>query len=133
MSEDCMLHYLGGPTDGRLELMQGRLPTSIIMRNDTDGYYAVEYPVTGQQANGLDLTEDDAIARWHQRSDADDFTLGDTVIVEATGERATVFAPTARYNDDGTTEEGWTININGSKAMTFVKAEEIRVALPGEL
>ena len=130
---DIMMHYLGGPADGRLELMQGQLPTGIVMRTDTDGQYAVEYPVTGQQANDLDLTDEDAIARWHQRSSAYDFASGDTVIVIATDDRAIVFAPTTHYNGDGTTEKGWTINIVGSASMNFVKADEIRVARPDEL
>jgi hypothetical protein len=134
MSDDHMMHFLEGPADGRVELIHGsRLPAAIVMRTDTDGHYAVEYPVTGQQVDGLNLTDDDAIARWHQRSSAHDFTTGDTVIVKATGARATVFAPTTFYNADGTTEEGWSISIGSNPALTFVKAEEIQVALPEEL
>jgi hypothetical protein len=135
MGDDRMLHYLGGPADGRVEFIHGtRLPSAMVMRTDTDGLYVVEYPVTGQRVDDLDLTEDDAIVRWHQRSSAHDFATGDTVIVKATGERATVFDSTTFYKADGTTEEGWSIYIgSNANALTFVKAEEIRVALPKEL
>ena len=55
----------------------------------------MEYDVAGQQVDGLDLTDDDVIARWHQRSSAEDFMTGDKVVVKATGVRAMAFAPTS--------------------------------------
>jgi hypothetical protein len=62
------------------------------MSTDTDGYYAMDYQVAGQSIDDMELTEDDVIAQWHQRSSANDFMTGDTVIVKATGASATVFA-----------------------------------------
>ena len=100
------------------------------MSTDTDGYYGVEYNVAVQQADGLDLT-DDVIARWHQRSSAEDFVTGDTIVVKATGVRVIAFAPTTRVNANGETDEGWTIAIGSN--LTFVKAEEIRIARSEEL
>lgn len=127
-----MAHFLGGPADGYVQLMaENEHPFSISMNTDTDGYYGVEYDVAGQQVDGLDLTDDDVIARWHQRSSAEDFMTGDTVVVKATGVRAMAFAPTTRVNANGGTDEGWTIAIGSN--LTFVKAEEIRIARPEEL
>jgi hypothetical protein len=127
-----MAHFLGGPADGYVQLLaENEHPFSISMSTDTDGFYGVEYDVAGQQVDGLDLTGDDVIARWHQRSSAGDFMTGDTVVVKATGLHAMAFAPTTRVNDDGGTDEGWTIAIGSN--LTFVKAEEIRIARPEEL
>lgn len=127
-----MVHFVGGPADGYLQLMdENDRPFAASMSTDTDGYYAMEYQVTGQRVGDLDLTDDDVIARWHQRSSAEDFMTGDTVIVKATGARATAFAPTTYVNADGTTDEGWTIAIDAN--LTFVATDEIRIALPEEL
>lgn len=129
-----MVHYVGGPADGYVELMEEeRHPFVVSMSTDTDGYYGMEYQVAGQRigASHLELTSDDVIARWHQRSSPHDFMTGDAVIVKATGARAMVFAPTTHVNADGTTNEGWTIAIDSN--LTFVAANEIRVAVPVEL
>jgi hypothetical protein len=101
------------------------------MSTDTDGYYGLDYKVAGQQVGELILTDEDVIARWHQRSGAEDFMTGDVVIIKATGTHATAFAPTIRVNADGTTEEGWTVAVDSN--LTFVMAEEMRIALPDEL
>jgi hypothetical protein len=127
-----MVHYLGGPADGYVQLMeQEQHPFVVSMSTDTDGYYGMEYQVAGQRIGDLELTNDDVIARWHQRSSAHDFMTGDTVILKATGALATVLAPTTYINDDRTTNEGWTVVI-GSNA-NFVTADEIRIARPEEL
>jgi hypothetical protein len=127
-----MMHFLGGPADGYLQLMDGTdHPFAASMSTDTDGYYAMEYQVAGQHIGDLELTADDVIARWHQRSSTHDFLTGDTVIVKATGTRAMAFAPTTLVNADGTTREGWTIAIDSN--LTFVAADEIRIALAKEL
>jgi hypothetical protein len=101
------------------------------MSTDTDGYYGMEYQVAGQRIGELNLTKDDVIARWHQRSSAHDFMTGDTVIIKATGAHATVLAPTTYINDDRTTNEGWTVVIGSN--VTFVAGEEIRITRPEEL
>jgi hypothetical protein len=129
-----MVHYVGGPADGNVQIMEdNRHPFVMSLSTDTDGYYVMEYQVTGQRIGigDLELTDDDIIARWHQRSSADDFMTGDSVIVNATGARATVMAPTTYVNGDGTTDEGWTIVVDSN--LTFVAAHEIRIAVPGEL
>lgn len=127
-----MVHFLDGPADGYVQLMDEKEhPFAMSLDTDTDGYYAMDYQVAGQQIGDLDLTTDDIIARWHQRSSVHDFMTGDTVIVKATGARATAFAPFTRVNADGTTEEGWTIAIDSN--LTLVRADEIRIALSGEL
>lgn len=100
------------------------------MTTDTDGYYAMDYEVAGRQIGKLQLTDDDVIARWHQRSSAHDFMTGDTVIVKSTSDRATVLATTSRINPNGTINEGWTIVV-GSKAI-FVTKDEIRIATSSE-
>lgn len=129
-----MVHFVGGPADGYVQLMdENTHPFAASMSTDTDGYYAMEYQVAGQHigAGALELTSDDVIARWHQRSSAHDFMTGDTVIVKATGARAMAFAPTTYVNADGTTNEGWMI-ATGSN-LTFVASDEIRIATPDEL
>lgn len=127
-----MVHFVGGPADGYLQMMDEKdHPFSVSMSTDTDGYYAMEYQAAGQSIGDLELTSDDVIARWHQRSGAQDFMTGDTVIVEATGDRAIVFGPTTRVNADGTVDEGLTIAIG--RHLNFVAAEEIRIASPEEL
>jgi hypothetical protein len=127
-----MVHFLNGPADGYVQLMDEKgHPFAASMSTDTDGYYAMEYQVAGQRIGDLNLTNDDIIARWHQRSSTEDFLTGDTVIVKATATRATAFAPTTVVNADGTTNEGWMIASDSN--LTFVKASEIRIALPEEL
>jgi hypothetical protein len=127
-----MVHFVGGPADGYVQLMDEKEhPFSVSMTTDTDGYYAMEYQVAGQSIGDLELTGEDVIARWHQRSSAHDFMMGDTVIVKATGARAMAFGPTTRVHSDGTTDEGWTIAMGSN--LTFVAADEIRTALPQEL
>jgi hypothetical protein len=129
-----MVHYVGGPADGYVGLMEeNHHPFIMSMKTDTDGYYGMDYQVAGQRigASDLELTNDDVIARWHQRSSSHDFMTGDTVVVKATGARATVFATTTHVNADGTTDEGWTIAIDSN--LTFVAADEIRIAVPEEL
>lgn len=129
-----MVHYVGGPLDGLAGLMEGnRHPFMISLNTDTDGYYVVEYQVAGQRigVGDLTLTTDDVIARWHQRSSSEDFMTGDIAIIKATGERATVLAPTTYVNEDGTAEEGWTIR--AGSALTFVTPDRIRIATAEEL
>lgn len=129
-----MVHYVGGPADGQVGLMEeNHHPFVMSLNTDTDGYYAMEYQVAGQRigAGDLELTNDDVVARWHQRSSSHDFMTGDIVIVKATSARATVFAPTTYINNDGTTDEGWTIAVDSN--LTFVAADEIRIAAPEEL
>jgi hypothetical protein len=122
----------GGPADGHVQLMEeNHHPFMMSMSTDTDGYYGMEYEVAGQRIGALELTSDDVIARWHQRSSSRDFMTGDTVIIKATGARATVFAPTTHVNANGTADEGWTIAIDSN--LTFVAADEIRIAVPEEL
>lgn len=106
---------------------------AVSMSTDTDGYYAMDYQVAGQRigVGDLEMTGDDVIARWHQRSSSHDFMTGDTVIVKATRERATAFASTARVNADGSTDEGWMI-ASGSN-LTFVLTAEIRIATREEV
>jgi len=127
-----MVHFVGGPADGYLELMDEKdRPFAVSMSTDTDGYYGLDYQVGGQRIGDLELTSDDVIARWHQRSSANDFTTGDMVIVKATGAHARVFASAARINADGTPDEGWMITIDSN--LMFVAAAEIRIATPEEL
>lgn len=129
-----MVHYVGGPADGYVQLMENhRHPFMVSLSTDTDGYYGMEYQVAGQRigASDLELTNDDVVARWHQRSSSHDFMTGDAVIVKASGDRATVFASTTYVNDDGTTDEGWTIAVDSN--LTFVGAHEIRIAAAEEL
>jgi hypothetical protein len=129
-----MVHFVGGPADGYVQLMEhDKHPFVVSLSTDTDGYYAMEYQVSGQRIglSDLELTGDDVIARWHQRCSPQDFMTGDTVIVKDTGLRATAFAPTTIVNEDGTTDEGWTVSI-GSNLM-FVNPDQIRVATPQEL
>ena len=129
-----MVHFVGGPADGYVQLMDEKdHPFAVSMNTDTDGYYAMEYQVAGQRigAGDLKLTNDDVIARWHQRSSAHDFMTGDTVIVKATGARAMAFASTTYVNADGTTGEGWMIAVDSN--LTFVAADEIRIATAEEL
>jgi hypothetical protein len=127
-----MVHFVEGPADGHLELMaEDDRPVSVSMSTDTDGYYGLDYQVAGQRIGDLKLTSDDVIARWHQRSSAQDFMTGDMVIVKANGAHARVFASTARVNADGTTDEGWMIAIDSN--LIFVAAAEIRIATPEEL
>ena len=83
-----MMHYVGGPLDGHVKLMQeDRHPFMVSLNTDTDGYYVMEYQVGGRRigAGNLELTSDDIIARWHQRSSAQDFMTGDAVIVKDSG------------------------------------------------
>ena len=127
-----MVHFMGGPADGYLEFMDEKdRPFVVSMSTDTDGYYGLDYQVAEQHIGDLELTSDDVIARWHQRSSANDFTAGDIVIVKATGARARVFTSAARINADGITDEGWMIAIDSN--LMFVAAAEIRVASPEEL
>lgn len=127
-----MVHFVGGPADGYLELMDEKdRPFAVSMNTDTDGYYVLDYQVAGQRIGDLQLTSDDVIARWHQRSSASDFTTGDLVIIRTTGRRARVFASAARINPDGTTDEGWMIDIDSN--LMFVATAEIRIATPEEL
>src|SRR5690349_20477624 len=108
-----MVHYVGGPADGLVHLMDGsRHPFAMDMSTDTDGYYTMEYQVAGQHIGDLELSGEDVIAQWHQRSSAEDFMTGDTVIVKATGVRAMVLAPTTYINDDGSRDEGWTVVVD---------------------
>jgi hypothetical protein len=126
-----MVHFVGGPADGYVQLIDEKdHPFAMSMSTDTDGYYAMDYQVAGQRigTGDLELTSDDVIARWHQRSSAHDFMTGDTVIIKATGARAMAFAPTTRVNADGTTNEGWMIAIDSN--LTFVAADEIHIATP---
>ncbi len=126
-----MVHFVGGPADGYVQLMEDEHhPFVVSMSTDTDGYYVMEYHVAGRRIGDLELTNDDVIARWHQRSNAHDFMTGDTVIVKATGASAMAFAETTHVND-GTADEGWTIVIDSK--LTFVAADEIRMATPQEL
>jgi len=129
-----MVHYVGGPLDGRVQLVNsGRHPFVVSVNTDTDGYYGMEYQVAGQRIGvaDLELTSDDVIARWHQRSSADDFMTGDIVIVKETGVRAMAVAPMSVVYDDGTTDEGWSVSIEAQ--MVFVKPDEIRIATAQEL
>lgn len=127
-----MVHFVGGPADGLMEIMDEKdHPFAVSMSTDTDGYYGLDYQVAGQHIGDLELTSDDVIARWHQRSSAIDFMTGDTVIVIATGARANVFASAARINPDGTTDEGWMITVESN--LIFVAAAEIRIATADEL
>jgi hypothetical protein len=129
-----MVHYVGGPLDGRVQLVNsGRHPFVVSVNTDTDGYYGMEYQVAGQRIGvaDLELTSDDVIARWHQRSSADDFMTGDIVIVKETGVRAMAVAPMSVVYDDGATDEGWSVSIEAQ--MVFVKPDEIRIATAQEL
>jgi hypothetical protein len=127
-----MVHFMGGAADGYLELVDEKdHPFVVSMSTDTDGYYGLDYQVSGQRIANLELTSDDVIARWHQRSSAHDFMAGDMVIVMATGARARVFASSGRVNGDGTTDEGWMIAIDSN--LKFVAAAEIRIVTPEEL
>lgn len=127
-----MVHYMGGPADGHVGLMEEEQhPFVVSMSTDTDGYYGMEYQVAGQHIGDLELTSDDIIARWHQRSSAHDFMTGDTVIVKATGARATLFAPTSQVKADSTSDDGWTIAIDSK--LIFVGVDEIRIAIAEEL
>lgn len=72
-----MEHFLGGPADGYVQLMDEKdHPFAASMNTDTDSYYAMEYRVGGQRVGYLILTDDDVIGRWHQRSSAYDFMTG---------------------------------------------------------
>jgi hypothetical protein len=129
-----MVHYIGGPADGHVQLMEDNWhPFMVTLGADTDGYYVMEYEVAGQRigAGELELTNDDVIARWHQRSSQEDFMTGDIVIVKDTGARGMVFAPTTYVNDDETIDEGWLVRV-GSNLM-FVAPEQIRIATALEL
>jgi hypothetical protein len=129
-----MLHFVGGPADGYVQLIDEKdRPFLISMSTDTDGYYAMEYEVAGQHVGkgDLELTSDDVLARWHQRSSHHDFMAGDTVIVKASGARAVAFAPTTRVNSNGNTDEGWMIAVDSD--LVFVGIDEIRIARPEEL
>ncbi len=45
-----MVHFVGGPADGYLQLMDDKdYPFSVTMSTDTDGYYAMEYDVSGER------------------------------------------------------------------------------------
>jgi hypothetical protein len=129
-----MVHYVGGPIDGQIELMQeDHHPFVVSLNTDTDGYYVMEYQVAGRRigAGDLELTSDDIIARWHQRSSAQDFMTGDAVIVEESGARGTAFTPVTVVNDDGTSEEGWMVSVDSK--LIFVAPDQIRIATPEEL
>jgi hypothetical protein len=130
-----MLHYVGGPLDGQPpELVQAdRHPFVMSLNTDTDGYYVMEYQVGGQRIGegDLELTSDDIIARWHQRSSAQDFMTGDAVIVQDSGAGGTAVAPTTVVNDDGTTEEGWMVSVDSN--LRFVAPDQIRIATAKEL
>jgi hypothetical protein len=129
-----MLHHVGGPVDGRVLLMDDdRHPFVLSLNTDTDGYYVMEYQVAGQRigAGDLKLTSDDIIARWHQRSSAQDFMTGDVVIVKDSGARGTAFLPMTYVNDDGSTEEGWMVSVD-SKLISLAP-DQIRVATSEEL
>jgi hypothetical protein len=127
-----MVHYVGGPADGRLGLMESSAhPFGMFLSTDTDGYYVMEYQVAGQRLGDLELTSDDVIARWHQRSSDQDFVTGDVVIVKDTGARGTAFAPTTFVKDDGTTDERWMVSIDSR--LVFVTPDQIRVATAQEL
>ena len=47
----------------------------VSMSTNIDGYYGMHYQVHGQRIgpSDLELTREDVIARWHQRSSAHDF------------------------------------------------------------
>ena len=127
-----MVHYVGGPADGYVQLMdEGQQPFMVSMSTDTDGYYAMDYEVAGQRVGKLELTNDDVIARWHQRSSGHDFDNRRHGHRQATGVHATVFATAVRANADGTTDEGWMIAI--ASDLTLVAADEIRIASAEEL
>lgn len=129
-----MLHYVGGPLDGHVTLMDtSRHPFMISLRDDTDGYYVMQYQVAGRRIGegDLTLTNDDVIAQWHQRSGPEDFQTGDIVIIVKTNERAKVFMPTTFVHDDGTTDDLWMVNVDGTER--YVRPDEIRIARPGEL
>jgi hypothetical protein len=91
----------------------------------------MEYQVAGQRIGDLELTDEDVVAQWHQRSSPDDFMTGDTVIVKATGAYAMVLADAAQVHDDGTVIDGLMIIIDTNQA--FVRADEIRIATAAEL
>lgn len=134
MMSERMVHFVGGPADGYLQLMdESDHPFVVSMSTDTDGYYGMEYDVAGQRigTGELELTGDDVIARWHQRNSAQDFMTGDTVIVKATGASAMAFAPTTQVKADGSTDEGWMIVIDSK--LLFVAPDEIRIAFPEDL
>ena len=129
-----MVHYVGGPLDGQIELMrEGQHPFRVSGSADTDGYYRMEYQVTGQRigASDRELTSDDIIARWHQRSSAQDFMGGDAVILKDGGARGTAVEPTTVLNDDGTTEERWTVSVDSN--LISVAPDQIRIATAKEL
>jgi hypothetical protein len=130
-----MMHYAGGPADGHNVLLsdEDQHPFVVSLNTDTDGYYVVEYQVAGRRIGegDLELTSDDIIARWHQRSSAQDFLTGDAVIVKQSGARGTAFAPTTVVNDDGTTEERWMVSVDSN--LIFVAPDQIRIATPEEL
>lgn len=128
-----MLHYIGGPMDGLVQLTTAESHPFVITVNiDTDGYYAVQYQVAGQQIGDLVLTQDDFVARWHQRNSADDFMTGDTVIVKATGARAMAFMPSTTVYEGGTSVSGWMIK-TAEGSLIFALPDEIRVATAAEL
>ncbi|MGV9805566.1 hypothetical protein [Micromonospora chersina] len=108
-------------------------PFVVSLNTEMDGYYVMEYQITGRRIGGgdLELTSGDIIAMWHQRSSAQDFMTGDKVIVKDTGARGVAFAPTTYVNDDGTTDEGWMVSID-SKLM-FLAPQEIRIVTSQEL
>jgi hypothetical protein len=129
-----MVHYAAGPLDGQVELMQeDRHPFLVSWSADTDGYYAMEYQVAGQRigASDRELTSDDIIARWHQRSSAQDFMTGDAVIVKDSGARGTAVGPMTVVNEDGTTEERWMVSVDSN--LISVAPDQIRIATAGEL
>jgi hypothetical protein len=138
---DAMLHelqrkvqFVGGPLDGRIGIMrEDKHPFKLSLNTDTDGYYAMEYQVPGRTRSsvGAELTSEDVIARWHQRSSAQDFMTDDVVIVKDSGARGTAVAPTTVVNEDGTTEEPWLVSVDSN--LISVAPDQIRIATPEEL
>jgi len=129
-----MVHYAGGPLDGLPQLInEDRHPFLVSPNTDTDGYYVMEYQVAGRRIGegDLELTSDDIIARWHQRSSAQDFMTGDAVIVKDSGARGTAVASTTVVYDDGTTEERWFVRVDSK--LISVAPDQIRIATPDEL
>jgi hypothetical protein len=107
-----MAHCVGGPRDGDVWLIrEDHHPFVVSWSADTDGYYVMEHQVAGRRIGDLELTRDDIIARWHQRSSAQDFMTGDAVIVKDSVARGTVVGPMTVVNDDGTTEELWMVRV----------------------
>ena len=123
---------MGGPLDGSEALIAGeRHPFAVSINTDTDGFYVIEHQVAGQRLGALERTQDDVIARWHQRSSPTDFTNGDAVIVKATGQQGMLLAQQISVHEDGTSDEGWLTEIGPDRK--WFPADELRIATADEL